>query len=134
MPRRSVLLTAHPVDASVVTAAADRIWQTLRVQNPQLAPFELVTIDDGAALQVRSGDGDVLLTVLRPKLLPGPAEVARLLPGVDAQQIPTGTCWAEAYAPWTEAGLIGVAIAQSAAEALFGQVAHSRNPVPNSEF
>ncbi len=127
MPRRSVLLTSSPVDAVVVARAARRVWETLGAQNPQMGQFQLLSLDEGAALQVRSESGQVMVTVFRPKLLLDSAETSRLLVGIDPQQIPSGTCWTEALTPWTEAGLIGVAVVQSAVDELGGQAVHSRD-------
>ncbi|MBD3942215.1 hypothetical protein IF188_10960 [Microbacterium sp. NEAU-LLC] len=122
MPRSSIVLSPEPIDRDAVAAA---------LRTPVFAPahdageFELRTMDDDAVLQVLV-QHVVVLSLLRPRLLPGLDEVARLLPGVDA---PTATrWWAEAYTPWRPEGAIGMAILDAAAAASSALVVHQGIP------
>jgi hypothetical protein len=119
MPRSSVVLSREPVDAAAVARAAGEVRQ--RFADPGAADFEVRPLDDGAALQVVA-EGVVVLTVLRPRGIPAPAEQARVLPGEPA---PDGAAWwAEAYTPWTPEGVIGVEILETIAGATAGRVVH----------
>ncbi len=112
MPRSSVLLSPTPLDATAISAAASAVRQSL--DDPAAESFALRVLDEGAALQVLAGE-TVLVSVLRPRLLPTLDEVARLLPGVEA---PEGTSWwTDAYTPWAPEGAVGVAILDAAAAA-----------------
>ena len=125
MPRSSVLLSPTPLDAAALTAAAGAVWESLN--DPGAEPFELRVLDEGAVLQVLASQ-TVVLSVLRPRLLPRPAEVARLLPGIEA---PEGTrWWTDAYTPWRPEGAVGVVILNAAAAASDAVAVHqglSRN-------
>lgn len=119
MPRSSVALTREPLSGDAVVAAAGRVWSEKLGLEAQ--PLEARVLDDGAVLQVVAGD-EVVLSVLRPRLLPRLDEVERLLPGVAA---PEGTqWWTDAYTPWQPQGAVGVAILEAAAEASGGTVVH----------
>ncbi|WJL94487.1 hypothetical protein QSU92_10935 [Microbacterium sp. ET2] len=104
MPRSSVVLTPDPVDATAIGRAAASVHD--RVSGGD-APFELRPLDDGAVLQVIA-DGVVVLSVLRPRLVPEVRELARVLPGVTPPE--TTRWWTEAYTPWHAGGSLGVAI------------------------
>lgn len=125
MPRSSVLLTPGPVSGDDVAAAAAAVWAQLRAADPALAVHELAVVDEGAALQVRTGAGEPVVTVLRSRLLPRPDEVARLLPSAAREEVADGSYWTEAYTPWTEAGSAGLVVLASLASAVGGRVHHS---------
>ena len=119
MPRSSVVLRTAPVDAEAVGLAAGVVWHANA--EATASPFELRPLDDGAVLQVLAGER-VVLSVLRPRMLPRLDEVARLLPGVEA---PGATqWWSDAYTPWRPEGAIGVAILDALAAASGGVVVH----------
>jgi hypothetical protein len=118
MPRSSVLLSSTPLDAAAISAAASAVWQSL--DDPAAEPFALRVLDEGAALQVLAGQ-TVLVSVLRPRVLPALDEVARLVPGVRAPE--GASWWTEAYTPWRPEGAVGVAILDAAAAASAGAVA-----------
>jgi len=119
MPRSSVVLSRAPLDAAAISAAAGAVWESLT--DPGDESFELRVLDEGAVLQVVAGE-TTLVSVLRPRLLPTLAEVARLLPGAQA---PDGTSWwTDAYTPWRPEGVIGVAILDAAAAASGALVVH----------
>ena len=119
MPRSSVALTPTPLSGdSVVTAA-----EAVRAQKlgADVEAFEVRVLDEGAVLQIVAGD-DVVLSVLRPRLLPRLDEVERLLPGTVAPE--ATRWWTDAYTPWQPHGVIGVAILEAAAQAAGGIVVH----------
>lgn len=118
MPRSSVVLSPSALGADEIESAARRVWELAGAT----APLNLREIDDGAALQVRGGE-TVVLTVLRPRLLPTLDEVARLLPGVT--DLPSATrFWSDAYTPWEPEGAIGVAILDAAVSASGARAVH----------
>lgn len=118
MPRSSVVLSPSALGADEIDAAARRVWELAGAT----APLNLREVDDGAALQVRGGE-TVVLTVLRPRLLPTLDEVARLLPGV--ADLPSGTrFWSDAYTSWEPEGAIGVAILDAVVSASGARVVH----------
>ncbi|MFH8251271.1 hypothetical protein ACH3VR_12945 [Microbacterium sp. B2969] len=126
MPRSSVALTREPLSGDAVVEAAGRV----SAQHPDLEPLDARVVDDGAVLQILAGE-EVVLSVLRPRLLPTLDEVGRLLPTVDAPE--RTKWWTDAYTPWHPAGVVGVAILDAAAEASGGLVVHqglapTRNP------
>lgn len=119
MPRSSVALTPEPLSGDAVVAAAGRVWTEKLGSDAE--PLEARVLDEGAVLQLVAGD-EVVLSVLRPRMLPRLDEVERLLPGAEA---PEGTqWWTDAYTPWQAEGAIGVAILDAAAEASRGIVVH----------
>ncbi|TDN91321.1 hypothetical protein [Microbacterium sp. BK668] len=119
MPRSSVALTAEPLSGDAVVAAAGRVWTAKA--GPGAEPLEARVLDEGAVLQIVAG-GEVVLSVLRPRLLPRLDEVERLLPGTKA---PEGTqWWTDAYTPWRPEGAVGVAVLDAAAEASRGIAVH----------
>lgn len=119
MPRSSVALTTEPLSGDAVVAAAGRVW-TERLGGEH-EPLEARVLDEGAVLQLVAGDA-VVLSVLRPRLLPSLGEVGRLLPATEA---PEGAqWWTDAYTPWHAEGAVGVAILDAAAEASGGIVVH----------
>jgi hypothetical protein len=128
MPRSSVALTAEPLSGDAVVTAAGRVWTAQAGADAE--PLEARVVDEGAVLQLVAGDA-VVLSVLRPRLLPRLDEVKRLLPGTTP---PEGTqWWTDAFTPWRPEGAIGVAILDAAAEASRGIVVHqglapTRNP------
>lgn len=118
MPRSSVALTPEPLSGDTVVAAAGRVW-TEHASGAE--PLETRVLDEGAVLQFVAGD-EVVLSVLRPRLLPRLDEIERLLPGIEA---PEGTrWWTDAYTPWQIEGALGVAILDAAAAASGGIVVH----------
>jgi hypothetical protein len=119
MPRSSVALTTEPLSADAVVAAAGRVWTDRLGHTTE--PLEARVLDDGAVLQLVAGEA-VVLSVLRPRLLPRLDEVERLLPGTEA---PAGTrWWTDAYTPWQAEAAVGIAILDAAAEASGGIVVH----------
>ena len=119
MPRSSVALTRTPLSGDAVVAAAEAVRS--QKLGADVEAFEVRALDEGAVLQIVAG-ADVVLSVLRPRLLPRLDEVERLLPGVTP---PAGTSWwTDAYTPWRPEGAVGVAILEAAAEASGGIVVH----------
>ncbi|QIG39218.1 hypothetical protein G5T42_06735 [Microbacterium sp. 4R-513] len=119
MPRSSVALTSEPLSGDAVVSAAGRLWTATAGADAE--PLEVRVLDEGAVLQLVAG-GEVVLSVLRPRMLPRLDEVERLLPDAEA---PEGTqWWTDAYTPWQAEGTIGVAILDAAAEASRGIVVH----------
>ena len=81
MPRSSVALTPEPLSGDSVVAAAEAcVDEKLGARS---RPSRRACSTTGAVLQIVAGD-DVVLSVLRPRLLPRLDEVERLLPGVTA--------------------------------------------------
>ena len=119
MPRSSIALTPEPLTGNLVVAAAEVV--RAHKLGGEVETFEARVLDDGAVLQIIVGDA-VVLSVLRPRLLPRLDEVERLLPGVEA---PEGTrWWTDVYTPWQPEGAIGVAILDTAVEASGGLVVY----------
>lgn len=118
MPRSSIVLTPAPLDAAAITRAAAAVREHAGASTAELA---LRALDDGAVLQVLA-DETVVLSVLRPRLVPPPAELARVLPAVTAPA--EARWWAEAYTPWQPAGAVGLAILDAAAAASGGLAVH----------
>lgn len=123
MPRSSVVLSSEPLGHAVIASAASEV-RARALGDAAIAPdvpVELRTVDDGAVLQVLV-DGVVMLSLLRPRLLPRLDEVSRLLPLADP---PVGTrWWADAYTPWQPEGAIGTEILDAAASASGSLVVH----------
>lgn len=118
MPRSSVLLTTDPVDADAVARAASAVHAR---EDAAAEPFALRALDGGAVLQVLAGDV-VVLSVLRPRLIPAAGELARVLPGATAPA--DARWWTEAYTPWHPGGAIGVAVLDAVVEASAGLAVH----------
>ncbi|NYF15239.1 hypothetical protein HDC37_000051 [Microbacterium sp. AK009] len=124
MPRSSVVLTPEPVDAGAIGRAAASVHD--RIAGDGGAPFELRPLDDGAVLQVVA-EGVVVLSVLRPRLVPDGRELARVLPSVTPPE--ATRWWTEAYTPWHAGGALGVAILDALdGVAVHGGVAPERSP------
>ena len=128
MPRSSVVLSPEPLGGDAVVAAAGRVWTERAGADAE--PLEARVLDEGAVLQLVAGD-EVVLSVLRPRMLPRLDEVKRLLPGTTAPE--ATQWWTDAFTPWQAEGAIGVAILDAAAEASRGIVVHqglapTRNP------
>lgn len=119
MPRSSVALTTEPLSGDAVVAAAGRVWT--ETPGGEGEPLQARVLDDGAVLEFVAGDA-VVLSVLRPRLLPRLDEVQRLLPGTEAPA--AAQWWTDAYTPWQAEGAVGVAILDAAAEASGGIVVH----------
>jgi hypothetical protein len=112
-----VVLTPAPLDADAIARAVAAVRERAGTGEQ----FALRALDDGAALQVLVGD-TVVLSVLRPRLIPAPGELTRVLPGVTA---PEGAqWWAEAYTPWHPGGAEGLAVLDAAAAASGGVAVH----------
>jgi len=120
MPRSSALFTPRPVSGDDVVAAARAVWARA---DAGAEPLALRSFDDGAVLQVSAGD-DVLVSVLRPRVLPRLDEVSRLWPGADVHGLPTPAFWTEAYTPWDAAGRVGVAVLDALVAAMGGTALH----------
>src|SRR5688500_8828937 len=102
MPRSSVLLTPEPIGADAIARAAGEVWAGGHDLDPDADAFTLRALDDGAVLQVLAHD-TVVLSVLRPRMLPTLDEVARLLPDAP-RELPAVSWWADAYTPWAPGG------------------------------
>ena len=112
-----MLLTPVPVDGDVVARAAGVVWGA----HKNADALELRVVDGAAVLQVLEAD-EVTLSVLRPRMIPTPDEVSRLLP---ATQTPEGTeWWGEAYTPWGTTGITGLAILDAIAQESGGIAVH----------
>ena len=118
MPRSSTLVSPEPVGADAVARAVAIVRDRLGATG-ESPDFVLQPLDAGAALTV-SADGDLVLTVLRPRPLAGLAEARRLRPGWKLDALPTPAFWTDAYTPWTPGGLIGIAGASLATKAKTG--------------
>lgn len=121
MPRSSALFTPRPVSGDDVVAAARAVWAPAADQGG--AALALRSFDDGAVLQVCAGD-EVLLSVLRPRVLPRIDEVARLWPGADVSGLPSPAFWTEAYTPWDAGGRVGIAVLDALIAAIGGVAVH----------
>lgn len=121
MPRSSVLLGPVPISGDAIAQAAGAVWAAGRDLDPDADAFELRVLDEGAVLQVLA-HGEVVLSVLRPRMLPTRDEITRLLPTVDARD--GLRWWTDAYTPWQTHGEIGVAILDAAAAASGSSVVH----------
>lgn len=124
MPRSSILVTSTAVDAAAVAVAAGQIRDVLVKDNPNLEEFELLAVDEGAAVQVRGSNGELMATVTLPRLLLKDHEVSRLLTA-QFGALPAGSVWTEAFTPWSVAGAVGMLIVQRIAENLHGEAVHS---------
>src|SRR6187431_2806304 len=94
MPRSSVALTPTPLSGDAVMTAAEAVRS--QKLGADVEAFEARVLDEGAVLQIVAGD-DVVLSVLRPRLLPRLDEVERLLPGTLAPE--ATQWWTDAYTP-----------------------------------
>jgi len=121
MPRSSALFTPRPVSGDDLVAAARAVWDA--TGDPDRGPLEWRSFDDGAVLQVTAGD-DVLVSILRPRVLPRFDEVARLWPSADVSGLPTPGFWTEAVTPWSAAGRVGVAVLDAVVAAVGGTAVH----------
>lgn len=99
MPREITILSPERHDLYALAEAAEGIDGADSVRE----------IDDGAAVQVLTRAGAILLTVYAPRQLDSVGEVARLLP--DAPVVALPTWWSDAYAPFGDGGEEGVSIA-----------------------
>ena len=122
MPRSSTLVSPEPVGADAVARAVAIVRDRLGATG-ESPDFVLQPLDAGAALTV-SADGDLVLTVLRPRPLAGLAEARRLRPGWKLDALPTPAFWTDAYTPWTPGGLIGIAVLDTLAESLGAHIDH----------
>jgi hypothetical protein len=121
MPRSSALFTPRPVSGDDLVAAAQAVWSS--TGDPDAGPLEWRSFDDGAVLQALAGD-DVLVSILRPRVLPRPDEVARLWPDADVSGLPMPGFWTEAVTPWSAGGRVGVAVLDALVAAVGGTVVH----------
>ena len=118
MPRSSVAFTREPID---IAALAEAVSAVLTPEELAATPIEVRPLDDGAAAQVVMLDR-VVLTVLRPRLLPSPAEVARVYGTVEP---PADAGWAtDCYTTWEPEGVIGMRLIEAAAAARGGAAVH----------
>ena len=128
MPRSSVVLSPEPLGYAAVSAAAAELHaraltSSMGSDEPDAADvvIDVRTMDGGALLQVLVDDV-VVLSLLRPRLLPHLDELSRLLPRVDASA--ATRWWADAYTPWRPEGAIGLEILDAAAAASDAFVVH----------
>lgn len=118
MPRSSVAFTREPID---IAALAEAVSAVLTPEELAATPIEVRPLDDGAAAQVVMLDR-VVLTVLRPRLLPSPAEVARVYGTVDR---PADAEWStDCYTTWEPEGVIGFRLIEAVAAARGGAAVH----------
>ncbi|MDQ1085411.1 MULTISPECIES: hypothetical protein [Microbacterium] len=118
MPRSSVAFTREPID---IEALAGAVSAVLTPEELAATPIEVRPLDDGAAAQVVMG-GRVVLTVLRPRLLPTPAELARVYGSVEVA--PDARWTTECFSTWEPEGVIGVRLIEAAAGARGGAAVH----------
>jgi sulfur carrier protein ThiS len=118
VPRSSVAFTREPVDIETLAAAVSTV---LTPEELAATAVEIRPIDDGAAAQVIVAER-VVLTVLRPRLTPPAAELARVYGAVEVA--PDARWSTECFATREPEGLIGVRILEPAAAARGGMVAH----------
>lgn len=118
MPRSSVAFTREPVD---IEALAGAISTVLTPEELAATPVEIRPLDDGAAAQVLMLDR-VVLTVLRPRLTPPPAELARVYGAIE---VAADARWStDCFTTWEPEGVIGVRLLEAAAVARGGVAAH----------
>lgn len=119
MPRNSIAFTREPLD---IEALARSVSTVLTEAELAATPVEIRPVDDGAAAQVLMLDR-VVLTVLRPRLVPSTAEVVRVYGLTDVDR--DATRWStEAVTPWEAEGVIGVRLLEAAAADRAGRVVH----------
>lgn len=118
MPRSSVAFTREPID---IAALAEAVSTVLTPEELAATPIEVRPLDDGAAAQVVMLDR-VVLTVLRPRLVPAPTELARVYGAVEA---PSDARWStDCFTTWEPEGIIGVRVIEEAAVARGGAAVH----------
>jgi hypothetical protein len=118
VPRSSVAFTREPVD---IEALASAVSAVLTPDELAATPVEIRPLDDGAAAQVLMLDR-VVLTVLRPRLTPPAAELARVYGAIE---VAADARWSsECFTTWEPEGLIGVRLLEAAAAARGGVAAH----------
>lgn len=118
MPRSSVAFTRAPID---VEALAEAVSAVLTPEELAATPVEIRPLDDGAAAQVVMIDR-VVLTVLRPRLVPAPAEFTRVYGTVEA---PTDARWStDCFTTWEPEGVVGVRLIEAAATIRGGTAVH----------
>lgn len=121
MPRDSVLITGSiDVGAALQTATA-ALWRETDLASGEVEPFTIRLLDGGAAAQVLIEDV-VVVTVLRPRPLPSPQEVERILPGTVVDR--AASSWTEAYTTWHPLGRIGMRILDEMATSAGGIAIH----------
>lgn len=118
MPRSSVAFTREHVDIEALVAAVSTV---LTPEELAVTPVEIRPLDDGAAAQVVVLDR-VVLTVLRPRLTPPAAELARVYGAVEV--VPDARWSTECFVTWEPEGVIGVRLLEAAAAARGGVAAH----------
>lgn len=118
MPRSSVAFTRDPID---IEALAEAVSAVLTPEELAATPVEIRPLDDGAAAQVVMIDR-VVLTVLRPRLVPAPAEFARVYGTVE---VAADARWStDCFTTWEPEGVIGVRLIEAAATACGGAAVH----------
>lgn len=118
MPRSSVAFTREPIGIETLAQAVSRV---LTPEKLAATPVEVRPLDDGAAAQVVMLDR-VVVTVLRPRLVPAPAELARVYGAVE---VPSDARWTtDALTTWEPEGVIGVRLIEAAAVACGGTAVH----------
>lgn len=114
MPRSSIAFTRDPLDIEALAAAVSVV---LTPEELAVTPVEIRPLDDGAAAQVVLADR-VVLTVLRPRLLPAPAELTRVYGRVEVS--PDARWATDGLTTWEPEGVIGVRLIEAAADACGG--------------
>ncbi|HLS04247.1 MAG TPA: hypothetical protein VK030_05745 [Actinomycetales bacterium] len=128
MPLRSVMLTPEPVTYQQVADAAQAVWKILAAEHRGMAKFRLITVDDGAALQVYSAE-DLLVTVMRPVTVLHLEEIERLLPQLPEHELEAPLHWTSAYTPYSAGGVAGLGVVSKLIDdAPPGVIVHDRLP------
>jgi hypothetical protein len=109
------------VSGDDLVTAAQAVWSSSG--DADAGPLTWRSFDDGAVLQASAGD-DVLVSILRPRVLPRLDEVARLWPDAEVGDLPTPAFWTEAVTPWSAAGRVGVAMLDAVVATVGGTAVH----------
>lgn len=118
MPRNSVVFTREPVDVDALAGAVSTVLTPEELADTSV---EIRPLDDGAAAQVVVAER-VVLTVLRPRLTPPAAELARVYGAVE---VAADARWsADCFTTWEPEGVIGVRLLEAAAALRGGVAAH----------
>ena len=118
MPRNSVAFTREPVD---IDALASAVSAVLTPEELAAIAVEIRPLDDGAAAQVLIEE-KVVLTVLRPRLTPLSAELARVYGAIE---VDADARWStDCLTTWEPEGVLGVRLLEAAAAARGGVAAH----------
>src|SRR5690625_7987217 len=98
------MLTPEPVTYQQVADAAQAVWKILAAEHRGMAKFMLITVDDGAALQVYSAEA-LLVTVMRPVTVLHLDEIERLMPQPPEHELEAPLPWTRPYTPYSPRGV-----------------------------